>query len=590
MSLDPQQQAAATATHPNILLRAGAGAGKTKTLVARVLHLMRNGVDPTEVLCLTFTRAASQEMAERIEEEAALLKLGRAHKVTVSTFHSWGANVLRGYGGGLIRSNFSIMDDDDVADVICYVAAELDPKFKLGETADGRKKQARSRKDKPGVWDRFLQHMRAAGALSFDMIEDYLRMLMADERVAAQLRSRWRHVLVDEFQDTSKGQQEVLRLFAPRNVFRVGDHAQSIYRFRGANVEEFVALTSDPSCEVLELQANYRSTSEVVRIANKIGDHMQVKGLIQSAERGEGLEVEGLECPDRQGLVKAIAVLVNDLADEYGLQNVAILAPQWRHLEDLADALTGLNLPIRFLRRTREVWDYEGARRIVALIKGLVNPHDHMSLWRALGSTGKVGLTTWNLIRLEATAAGSSFLEAAIRREGIMPGVLSHFTALGPDPAVVAESSISDAVNGLLPWLVDEYVGDARFTKREEVDAFASAVYTWEQEQASIGAPHSVAAFLDWHAGRHLVGEGKDPTELEPAVSLSTIHGAKGLEWKAVVGLVEEGYLPKGDLDGEALEESRRLFYVLTTRARDKLVFAAAGHHGFSRFVKEVSE
>jgi DNA helicase II / ATP-dependent DNA helicase PcrA len=248
--LSPEQLAAAEAADSHILCKAAPGSGKTRVLVARIAHLLKR-YHPSEVLALTFTRKAAAEMRERLVAEVG----PRGRRVDLLTFHSWAAGLLRTYADRLgWDPRFSVRDDQDKKDLVVFVGGELGLKWK----------SAKRLWQEEAVRVRYHTLLREAQAMDYDMLETELLRLLELPDVAAELRGRLQHVLVDEGQDTSATQQAILDALAPANLFVVGDHAQSIYSFRGAHVEGFVGLGARPGWRVLELATNYRSDAAVV--------------------------------------------------------------------------------------------------------------------------------------------------------------------------------------------------------------------------------------------------------------------------------------------------------------------------------------
>lgn len=527
--LDPDQLSAVYAVDPRIVCRAAPGAGKTRVLAGRVRRLLEDGVPPSAILCVTFTRRATAEMRERIGEEG----------VTVATFHSWAASVLREHGHHVgLSTTFTVCDEQDRDELVLFVGAELGLSFKTV----GRLWAEST------VRERFDAHMREAHAVDYDGLEVAFERLLATPEVTGALRGRHRHVLVDEGQDTSAKQQRMLTAFDPENLFVVGDHAQSLYAFRGASVEGFHALTE--GWTVLGLRRNYRSRPGIVRAATAIGARMRPPGLEQMPIRdGAGDEAAVL----RGHGVDIAADIVRACGGRW--TDCAVLASTWADLDDLAQQLGAAGVPHVVARRRAGPWSSPAARRVVAVIRAALNLNDHLS-WR---SALRLRLPEWARLRSQS---------------------LTEERAIGE--LVLEEPERYGARD--LAWLADSY-GTARelvpaLMRRLDVDPHLLELFdAWSNENAAAG----LREFVDWYAGRD-AGEG-DVVEAVDAVTLITIHGAKGLEWPLVWVLgCAEGRFPRGEKDEE---EERRRFYVASTRARDRLRWCCEPQATVSRFVNE---
>lgn len=588
MPLDTYQRAAVESEIPRILVRAGAGSGKTRTLVARCERLITSGWHPAEILALTFTRKAAAEMRERL-----VVALGSgARRLTVSTFHSWCASVLREFADRVpIDPAFTIRDEGDKDDLLKHVAIELGKTGKKpGEVGAWASKPLHPSTRKrltsdPQVMGRYRQLLREASALDFDMLEgELLRVLRSHVDVRDALVSRWFHVLVDEYQDTSGDQQAILDALAPHNLFVVGDLSQSIYRFRGAEPQGFVEFGERAGVRVLDLPINYRSVLDVVRMANACAARMAVPGVEMGCGRGSDAPAQGpgagvLAAPDRDALFAEIVRDLGVVAGEYLFKRCAILSPTWDLLERLSPALEAAHIPHRVARRRLDVWETEEARWAINLLRLAVNPWDDLALRAALAAfRPRVSSAGWAMARGQALRDGCP--TSTVLYDDPSCAVLRACPLRWPDGVDRADA----AIQVMLPMLSAELASLHLHTRVTGLEALAAASSTWCQTSTD----PSVQALLTWYAERRMT----DPEVAEDTneVTLTTIHGAKGLEWPCVWVLgCEAGRLPRDPSTLEDLEESRRLFYVALTRARDRLRLCVARHREPSPFVREVT-
>lgn len=541
MTLDPHQLAAVQSDAPRIQLRAGAGSGKTRVLVERVARLLEGGYHPGEVLCLTFTRAAAGEMRERLA--ARLPDFRGLHRLTITTFHAWASRIIREFHdvAGYARE-FTIRDAQDRTDLVLHIGRELNLKWK----------SERRLWQEEIVRRRYRDLLREVQAIDFDGLEHELGRLLERAEVVEQLRGRWAHVLVDETQDNSTGQWSILETLSPRNLFVVGDHAQSIYGFRGADVEAFTDLGDE--WVVLDLPTNYRSAPEIVADANRVAAGMSPPGIEMVAARTEAGVVEEV-APDG-----ALARLLWEAAT--APEDCAVLAPTWRLLDEVAELLTGANIPWRLARPVPDVWESPEMRWLLQCIRAAVNPHDHLALREALNSFAlRITVGEWAAVRAASLQDGRPVVEVLHER---MPAGC----------AWIVEAIASGSWETILGALADELARLHLDTRAAYMrDDVSRALDTFEHAPEAETPTAEFQALLDWYGARHLDAE---PVEADaaPAVTLGTIHSAKGLEWPAVWLLdADQAELWPGTDDAERA----RLQYVARTRARDRLRLVVGG-------------
>jgi superfamily I DNA/RNA helicase len=584
--VNPAQTEAAHAIEARLLVRAAPGSGKTRTLVERVARLLETGFHPSELIALTFTRKAAAEMRERLEVRVPGKPAAWWRQLHALTFHAWACKVIRTYHDkvGLPR-NFSIRDEQDRESLVLYAARELGlcP-------APGEKKRAGQWTSTRRLWQeaavrtRYRQLLREACAVDFDGLELLLLELLRMPEVAEEIRRQRLHVLVDEGQDTSKGQQEILDALAPLALFVVGDPGQSIYGFRGAHLEGFAALGARPEFRTIDLPTNYRSLPPIVEAASRLAAAMTPPGLAQVAGRtgGDAQTIRDLHAPAADLYDRVVddiwcALTTKDDAPEWS--GMAVLSPTWALLDALAETLSIAGIPHVVARGVLETWDTAPARQLIDCLRVAVNPHDHAALWSALNAfTPRISMGAWAKVRALAMTTGTTVLDAlAAGREA--PALVDAIEALRAVLAAGATGWPAEA-DALIARLRAELGLLHLDAKIADLDAVERAVCAWGDEQEP---GWTVRDLLDWYAGRHVTDAGADP-EPPNAITLCTIHGAKGLEWPAVWVLgCEEGLLPR---PGDA-EEPRRLAYVAITRGRERVRMCWTEEAVPSRFIAE---
>lgn len=570
--LNPAQQLAVDVDARRVVCIAAPGAGKTRVLVQRVQRLLAAGWHPAEIVAVTFTRKAGREMLERLE--AAGLPRRVVRRLTVTTFHAWAAGLLREFADVLgLHPRFTVRDEADREDLVRFVGAELRLKWTSPDRL-WREERVRTR---------YRELLREAHAVDFDGLEFGLRRLLQDERVLGMLRSRYGHVLVDEGQDTSEDQQGILDDLAPANLFVVGDVSQAIYGFRGAHPDGFARLARDEAWRVVTLPTNYRSDPEIVAAATAIGRAMAEPGLEQDAARpAAGFAAVGVICgiPDdelEQGHLDDVADDLAAVLQAAAPDTCAVLAPTWARLDELAVVLAGRGIPHVVARRTMEVWATAEARWAIACLRVVQNPQDHLSLWQAVNAfQPRVSAGQWARARAASATTGDP-VEHHLPPLGVVAAIQAARAEQARDPL-----DLDGPASAVLRTLSGEMEALHLGSRVLGLEAFEVEVRRWlATERLGRDVVDPLGEFLDWYAGR-AVGDVEEQA-VEPRVQLVTVHAAKGLEWPHVwvIGC-DDGVLPRR---GGDLEEQRRLFYVATTRARDRVRWCSEREP--SRFIGE---
>jgi DNA helicase-2/ATP-dependent DNA helicase PcrA len=614
--LNPAQREAVLHTGAPLLIVAGAGSGKTSVLTRRIAHTLRTGrARPGEILAITFTNKAAKEMQERI----GALVGPAARTMWVSTFHSACVRILRREAKTLgLTSSFTIYDAQDSLRLLTQIAREenLDPKKfparALRARISGLKNDLLTPDDfaqtvsehRPhdqavlSVYRRYQDRLRRANALDFDdLIMETVHLLGAFDAVAQNYRARFRHILVDEYQDTNPAQYRLIRLLAGADVpdgptaelTVVGDADQSIYAFRGATVRNIVEFEEDfPRAHVVLLEQNYRSTQTILSAANAViahNDDRKDKRLW--TDSGDGEKVTGWVADTEQAEARFIVERIDELRDEEGIAygDVAVFYRTNAQSRAIEDALVRAGMPYRVVGGTR-FYERKEIKDALAYLRVLANPADDVNLRRILNEPKRgIGDRTEALIAAHAERERITFREALEDAQGAVGittrslGPVRTFLALLEDLAGVAEGG---GVAASLEAVLEQtgYLASLNESSdpqdESRVDNLAELVAVAEQYDAA-NEDGSLDAFLEAIA----LSSDSDalPDEDAGEVTLMTLHTAKGLEFPYVfLTGMEDGTFPhqRSFSSSQEMSEERRLAYVGLTRAQKKLVLTRA--------------
>jgi superfamily I DNA/RNA helicase len=625
MSLNESQRAAVEHENGPLLVLAGAGSGKTRVITQRIARLLERGVRPDAILAVSFTNKSAGEMAERM---IPLVGADVARRLVLCTFHSFGVRLLGEEWKALgTDGRFVIFDQGDTlglvreilrADVKSGAARKLDPAALLAriskwkndfvspaELLAGESAAAR-RAAKEGVeyddvareiYPRYESALRAMHAVDFDdLVVAPVRILREREDLREKWRTRFRHMLIDEFQDTSRSQLELVRLLANplRNVCVVGDDDQSIYGWRGADVGNILDFEKHfPGARVVKLEDNYRSRSAILEVANAaIARSSQRRhGKTLRAARGAGDKVRVCVLDDPEIEARFIAAEIKTLVDEERrrFKDIAILYRSNLLARVVEEELRAAGIPYRLFGGT-QFFDRKEVKDAAAYLRVIVHPRDEISLRRIANyPTRGIGDTTIERVERVGRARDIPFAEAFALLPSLddVPdsarrGAAKLLETLERARARFQGGSLSGAARSLFEEIglreaIADGSDDAKATARKvaNLDYLLASIERYERNEA--GDKPSLAQFLTRITMRF---DGEEDDAPENKVTMSTLHGAKGLEFPVVffMGIVE-GVLPHSrttdpkvsDVDAADVEEERRLFYVGVTRAKDRL-------------------
>jgi DNA helicase-2/ATP-dependent DNA helicase PcrA len=604
--LNPAQREAVLHFEGPMLVLAGAGSGKTRVLTARIARLIEHhGVDPSRILSVTFTNKAAGEMRERIGR-----LLGEEPKGMWSgTFHAIGARILRSSAHHAGRtSSFTIYDEDDSLGVIKRIMEQqgVPQKQYSPKVISSLISDAKNALVAPGEYESLAMDpvsrtaakiykqleptLRAANAVSFDdLLVLPVEIFRKDETTLARYRDRFQFILVDEYQDTNRAQFQFIKLLgsAHGNVVVVGDDDQSIYGWRGADIRNILDFEKEfASSKIVRLEDNYRSTPDILRVANSaITQNIGRKGKTLRATREAGESVTLLAALDERDEADFILeeIKARRNRENRGLKEFAVLYRTNAQSRAIEDALRREAIPYRLVGSVR-FYDRREIRDLMAYLKLIANPSDEEAFRRAIGVPKRgIGDSSVDTLSARARTAGVSLSEVASRedlQESLRPAArkaLAEFTRLMSDLRERAKDTSVDV-------LIQELIGEIRYVEYLQAEGPESARDRIENLMALVnGAAETVIddggevglTPLDHFLQRAMLVAGADA--LDPsadAVTLMTLHNAKGLEYPVVflTGL-EDGLFPLSQSfdDPPKLEEERRLFYVGITRAEEKL-------------------
>ena len=592
---DPQREAVTHGTGP-LLVLAGAGSGKTRVLTYRIAHLLAGEfAAPHEITAVTFTNKAAREMRERVAE----LVGGELSGGFVGTFHRWALELLRRYPSeaGLPKW-FGIIDSDEQRALVNKIVKELglDPKDHPPRQLLSRISRAVNRCHDPAdlerrsgdgitpqVFERYRELKAEAGVVDFDdMLVRALELLRGHETIRRAARRRGRWLLVDEFQDTNTLQMELLAatLGGEGNITAVGDEDQSIYGWRGAELENILSFERHfPGAQVVSLEENYRSSRPILSVAGElISKNNQRRGKKLFTSRDGGDKVRLYVGDDERSETRWVADRIAELVPEHGLGEIAILVRTNAQTRPFEEEFTRRRIPHRVIGGLR-FWQRAEVRDAIAYLRLVIRVDDVLAFERVVNVPARgIGAATMDVLRRHAAATGLP-LPAAARQ---LPDDLHRRARIALEAFFGLFDQAAEQRQVLDPgdfvgWLLEAsgllslYDGDdeERVARRENLQQLAAAV----AEAALRG--QDLGAFLDAVA---LLEDDDEETGVD-AISLMTLHAAKGLEFDVVfLAGLEDGLLPHANSrdDADRLEEERRLTYVGMTRSRVQLALTAA--------------
>ena len=616
--LNSKQRDAVSCNKGPIIIIAGAGSGKTRVLTYRIAHLINSGVNPFKILALTFTNKASREMKDRI---CLLLGDHKAKNLWMGTFHSVFARILRieAYRLGFPRE-FSIYDSQDSLSILTRVIKDMNldkeiykPKVVQGRISslknnlittkaydksyDLREDDTAARRPKLGeIYKKYVDKCFRLAAMDFDdLLLRTNELLTRFPDVLAKYQDVFHYILVDEYQDTNHSQYLIVKALASRyeNICVVGDDAQSIYGFRGANIQNILNFQKDyPDAKIFRLEQNYRSTKTIVGAANSVikNNKFQFKKKVWTDNNtGDGIRIFQAVSDSDESAFVGQTIFNKKMKSKMKHSDFAILYRTNSQSRSIEDELRKKTLPYRVFGGL-SFYQRKEVKDLVAYLRLIVNPLDEESLLRVINYPARgIGATSLNKLIIEANERKIPLFVCMERLEelNINSGTkrsISDFVAFIKSTAINTQSTnafeianIISKKSGLVKHLQEDKTPEG-ISRYENIQELLNGIkgYAEEQKQLVDGNP-SLSGFLQNIALATSMDE--DQNKNQDAISLMTIHMAKGLEFPIVfiVGL-EENLFPSflsTNLQ-EDLEEERRLFYVAITRAQSNVYISYA--------------
>ncbi|RDI36701.1 DNA helicase PcrA [Falsibacillus pallidus] len=630
--LNPQQLEAVKATDGPLLIMAGAGSGKTRVLTQRIAYLMvEKGVNPYNILAITFTNKAAREMRERIGKVMG----GAAEEVWISTFHSMCVRILRRDIDRIgFNRNFTILDSTDQLSVIKSILKDknidpkkFDPRTILGSISSAKNelitpeefsKQAGSYYENivHDVYEEYQKRLRKNQALDFDdLIMMTIQLFQRVPEVLEYYQRKFQYIHVDEYQDTNRAQYMLVKQLAARfqNLCVVGDSDQSIYRWRGADIANILSFEKDyPRANVIMLEQNYRSTKKILLAANEViknNSNRKAKNLW--TENTDGQKITYYRADSEQAEAQFVAGKIQELSrkDNRKLSDFAILYRTNAQSRVMEEVLLKSNIEYSIVGGIK-FYDRKEIKDILAYLRLISNPDDDISLQRVINVPKRgVGSTSLDKISRFAQINGISMFQALqeIDHIGLSPKItkasaefrdlIRNYTAMQEYLSVTELVEEVLEKSGYREMLKVEKTIEAQ-SRLENIDEFLSVTKSFEEGSED----KSLVAFLTDLALVADIDRLDEDDQVKDSVVLMTLHSAKGLEFPVVFLLgLEEGVFPhsRSLMEEEEMEEERRLAYVGITRAEEQLfitnaqmrtLYGRTSMNPVSRFIGEIPE
>ena len=570
--LNQSQKEAATTIDGALLILAGAGSGKTKTITTRLAYLLSLGIDPANTLTLTFTNKAASEMRERALN---LINSDIPHPPLLLTFHKFGLMFLKLYIHLLNRdNNFVIIDMDDQKKILKQISTDLPPNFMSKEiskyknsflTPDEVYALANdiNYKKMAHIYDKYQNYLLNNNLVDFDdlLLLTY-EILNKNEDLTKEISNKYQYIMVDEYQDTNEIQLLLLKKLCSthNNICVVGDDDQSIYGFRGANHKNILEFERDFNAKVIKLELNYRSTNQILNAANSLisfNKNRYNKKLISAI--GDGKDIRVLqnynEIAEAETIAKEIKNLINSGINP---KDIAILYRINALSRSIEDGLRNEGIPYKLVGGMK-FYEREEIKDLISYLRLIINPHDDYSFKRVINKPRRgIGKTTIN--KLEEKKGNKSFMEF-IKENNLdflskkASNTLKNFISM---IELFSKSPIDE-----IPELIEEMIELSKSYKDEDKARNIEEFYGMMRERNDL----NLKEFLN-----ELSLESDQDKIADEMINVMTIHASKGLEFDYlyVIGL-EEGFFPLGDAD---IEEERRLAYVAITRAKKELTLS----------------
>ena len=615
--LNDKQKEAVKKTEGPLLILAGAGSGKTRVLTTRIAYLIEDiGISPYNILAITFTNKAANEMKERLYS----LIGNTSDNIQISTFHSFGLKILRENHEKLgYTSNFSIMDSDDTLSIVKKIIKDfnLDKKVYNANAIRYKISSCKNELISPSaynkyaisdfeqavlkVYEKYEETLKKNNAIDFDdLLILPLKLFKEYPSVLEKYQNRFQYILIDEYQDTNEAQYILTKMISAkyRNICCVGDNDQSIYSFRGANYRNILNFEKDyKDATIIKLEQNYRSTENILNAANSvIKNNKERKDKNLWSTKGKGEKISYFKAFNERDeafyVIREIKKLINNGID---YENIAVLYRTNAQSRIMEEELLKENLPYRvvgsfYFYSRKEIKD------LIAYLRLIHNEFDNVSLTRVINTPKRgIGLKTVSNLALKADVNNISMFEAIESgKELEFKNLILKLKEISKDLTLTELVDKVLDVTGIKKELEDEKTLEADI-RLENLEEFKSITKSFEEK-------NGVISLEDFLLEISLVSDVNEYKDDKNRISLMTIHSVKGLEFDYVfvIGL-EEGIFPHINslMDNSEIEEERRLCYVAITRAKEKLylvntrmrtLFGKDQSNPSSRFISEIDE
>ena len=615
--LNNEQKKAVTTTEGPLLVLAGAGSGKTRVLTTRIAYLIEElGINPENILAITFTNKASKEMKERI-----LGMLGPiAYKIQISTFHSFGLYLLKRHYDLLgYDHNFTILDSDDVLTLIKKIIKEmnLDPKEynpkairnKISGAknelldADSYSKYANNSYEEVvvDIYRKYEKKLKTNNSFDFDdLLMMPLKLFSGYPNILKEYQEKYQYILVDEYQDTNEAQYIMVKMLAAKykNICVVGDESQAIYSWRGANYKNILNFEKDyKNAKTILLEENYRSTKTILNAANDIiKNNKERKDKNLWTNNDEGIKIKYHRCYDEKEEANYIKNEIKELINSgVNKSDIAILYRTNAQSRTLEEAMLRDNIPYKVIG-SFYFYNRKEIKDLIAYLKLLYNSNDDINLLRIINVPKRgIGLKTIENLNERATLNNCSIYEVIDSgKELQFKNIIEELKKIKDNVTLTELIDLVLDKTGIKQELISENTLEAE-VRLENLEEFKSITRNFEETNGLI----SLEEFLEEIS---LVSDVEEHKNNSDVVTLMTVHSAKGLEFNNVfIAGMEEGIFPHTNSFNElsGIEEERRLCYVAVTRAKEKLyiinarkrmLFGQENYNPPSRFINEISE
>ena len=610
-NLNEQQKKAVLLKDGPLLILAGAGSGKTKVLTTKVAHLINEGIDPKNILAITFTNKAAKEMKDRINNMVGDI----SKSIQISTFHSFGLVILReNYKVLGYEKNFTIFDADDSINLIKRILKELN----IDENAKAIKNAISSNKNElitPDLYENYVQtdfdevvlkvyqryqkKLKQSNCIDFDdLLILPILLFRQNPFILQKYQERFKYVLIDEYQDTNEAQYILVKMISAKykNICVVGDDSQSIYSWRGSNYKNILNFEKDyPGCNVILLEQNYRSTKKIIEASNDLIKNNTIrkdKNLWTDNEEGENIHY--FKAMNELDEAHYVSSKINELLNEgQHLSQIAILYRTNAQSQNFEKELLLSNIPYKIVG-SFYFYNRKEIKDILAYLKLIYNPNDDSSLIRIINvPKRKIGKVTIDNLQIKANEQNKSIFEVIESgKELEFKKMIEHFISQKDDLTLTELVDLILDKTGLKEEIEKSSEAEAE-VRLENILEFKTITSQFEEKYGII----SLEEFL---AEVSLVTDIEEYRNNSEAVTLMTIHLAKGLEFDNVfiVGLEESLFPHFNAVTTTEIEEERRLFYVALTRAKKRLflvnterrtLYGITKNNPVSRFIKELN-